>query len=50
MQDPISGAFRPQEDKYLLSEDGPAKTLYRAFAAAVAPTAGPLPQVSRRMG
>eukprot|EP00802_Teleaulax_amphioxeia_P005418 Tamp_05422.p1 GENE.Tamp_05422~~Tamp_05422.p1 ORF type:complete len:477 (+),score=89.84 Tamp_05422:53-1483(+) len=47
MQDPVTGAFRPQEDEYLQSEDGPAKTLLRAFAAALAPSleAGKLPEV-----
>ena len=37
MQDPVTGAFIPQSDEYLQSEDGPARTLLRAFAAALAP-------------
>ncbi len=45
MQDPTTGAFRPQEDSYLNSEPGPL--LYRSFARAVAPLlppdAAPLP-------
>ena len=35
MQDPTTGAFRPQENGYLNSEPGPL--LYRAFARAIAP-------------
>jgi len=36
MQDPCTGAFRPQDDVYLLSEPGPA--LFQAFLDAVRPT------------
>jgi predicted NAD/FAD-dependent oxidoreductase len=49
MQDPVTGAFCPQDAAYLQSRDGPARTLLRSFAAALAPiTGGPdaLPAVS----
>jgi predicted NAD/FAD-dependent oxidoreductase len=35
MQDPHTGAFRPQEDAYLNGRDGPAERLVSAFEAAL---------------
>lgn len=49
MQDPVTGAFRPQDPSYLQSHDGPAHTLLRAFARAVGPGMGgadKLPSIS----
>lgn len=35
MQDPVTGAFRPQENGYLNGKDGPSETLLKAFCNAV---------------
>jgi len=49
MQDAATGVFIPQSEEYLQSDSGPARTLLRAFAAALAPLMGgaeQLPEVT----
>jgi hypothetical protein len=50
MQDPVTGAFRPQENAYLNTGTGPAPTLLEAFLRATSrlrsdPSAEPTPEV-----